>query len=89
MSRLLCESHADTNNDENMESVKKSPTGLTNKPEGRVLVLYTGGTIGMVRNEQGGKYQYIIVKFRKIIITFKKDKIYFIESQIKSHTHTL
>ncbi|GAB1862729.1 asparaginase [Camponotus japonicus] len=53
MSRLLCESHADTNNDENMESVKKSPTGLTNKPEGRVLVLYTGGTIGMVRNEQG------------------------------------
>ncbi|EFN66941.1 L-asparaginase [Camponotus floridanus] len=53
MSRLLCESHADINNDENMESVKKSPTGLTNKPEGRVLVLYTGGTIGMVRNEEG------------------------------------
>ena len=25
------------------------------KPEGRVLVLYTGGTIGMVRNERGGK----------------------------------
>ncbi|KAG7200195.1 hypothetical protein KM043_000627 [Ampulex compressa] len=24
-----------------------------NKPEGRVLVLYTGGTIGMVRNENG------------------------------------
>jgi len=27
------------------------------KPEGRVLVLYTGGTIGMMRNEQGGKYR--------------------------------
>lgn len=25
------------------------------KPEGRVLVIYTGGTIGMIRNEQGGK----------------------------------
>lgn len=24
------------------------------KPEGRVLVLYTGGTIGMVRNDKGG-----------------------------------
>lgn len=24
------------------------------KPEGRVLVLYTGGTIGMVRNKNGG-----------------------------------
>lgn len=24
------------------------------KPEGRVLVLYTGGTIGMVRNKDGG-----------------------------------
>lgn len=23
-------------------------------PEGKVLVLYTGGTIGMVRNEKGG-----------------------------------
>lgn len=25
------------------------------KPEGRVLVIYTGGTIGMIRNAQGGK----------------------------------
>lgn len=41
-----------------MESAKKSLTGLTNKPEGRVLVLYTGGTIGMMRNEQGGGYKY-------------------------------
>jgi L-asparaginase/Glu-tRNA(Gln) amidotransferase subunit D len=24
------------------------------KPEGRVLVLYTGGTIGMIRNKHGG-----------------------------------
>jgi len=28
--------------------------GNENKPEGRVLVLYTGGTIGMTRNEEGG-----------------------------------
>ncbi|XP_029174109.1 L-asparaginase isoform X2 [Nylanderia fulva] len=58
MSRLLCGSHGNvvcaTNNDGlNMESAKRSLTGLTNKPEGRVLVLYTGGTIGMMRNEQG------------------------------------
>lgn len=26
------------------------------KPEGKVLVLYTGGTIGMVRNKEGGTY---------------------------------
>lgn len=25
-----------------------------NQPEGRVLVLYTGGTIGMIRNKTGG-----------------------------------
>lgn len=29
------------------------------KPEGRVLVLYTGGTIGMVRNKDGGIYFFI------------------------------
>lgn len=26
------------------------------KPEGKVLVLYTGGTIGMLRNEEGGRH---------------------------------
>lgn len=26
-----------------------------NKPEGKVLVLYTGGTIGMLKNKEGGK----------------------------------
>lgn len=77
MSRLLCESHVNTDNSENMENAKRSIIGLTNKPEGHVLVLYTGGTIGMVRNEQGGKYQYIIAKFRKIIITFKEYKIFY------------
>ena len=29
-----------------------------NNPEGRVLVLYTGGTIGMVRNETGGNVYF-------------------------------
>ncbi|XP_070166423.1 L-asparaginase isoform X1 [Polyergus mexicanus] len=56
MSQLICELHDavhDTNNGVNMESVKRGITDLTNKPEGHVLVLYTGGTIGMVRNEQG------------------------------------
>lgn len=38
-----------------MESAKRSHTSLANKPEWHVLVLYTGGTIGMVRNEQGGE----------------------------------
>lgn len=27
-----------------------------NKPEGKVLVLHTGGTIGMLGNEEGGRY---------------------------------
>ncbi|XP_050444939.1 L-asparaginase-like [Cataglyphis hispanica] len=56
MSQLICESHDDVheaNNGVNMESVKRSITSLTNKPEGHVLVLYTGGTIGMMRNEEG------------------------------------
>lgn len=58
MSQLICESHDDVHeaiNGVNMESVKRSITSLTNKPEGHVLVLYTGGTIGMVRNEEGGR----------------------------------
>ena len=28
------------------------------RPEGRVLVLYTGGTIGMVRNKEGGNFLF-------------------------------
>lgn len=32
-----------------------------NNPEGRVLVLYTGGTIGMVRNKTGGSSLIIIL----------------------------
>lgn len=47
------------NNDKNVESVSRNITGgMTkgNEPEGRVLVLYTGGTIGMMRNDQGGNY---------------------------------
>lgn len=28
---------------------------LDSKPERKVLVLFTGGTIGMIRNENGGK----------------------------------
>lgn len=36
----------------------KSSTNSINDCEtvGKVLVLYTGGTIGMVRNDDGGKY---------------------------------
>ncbi|XP_012522574.2 L-asparaginase 1 [Monomorium pharaonis] len=45
------------NKDKNMESIRRSVTsGMANgneKPEGRVLVFYTGGTIGMMRNEEG------------------------------------
>lgn len=36
-----------------MERVRRSVTVNGNESEGRVLVLYTGGTIGMMRNEQG------------------------------------
>ncbi|XP_070521961.1 L-asparaginase 1 isoform X2 [Cardiocondyla obscurior] len=39
-----------------MESIKRNVAddmANTDRPEGRVLVLYTGGTIGMMRNEQG------------------------------------
>lgn len=38
---------------------RKNSTGKFSQetvPEGRVLVLYTGGTIGMVRNENGCEY---------------------------------
>lgn len=50
----------------NMKSIRKnviSGMANSNEPEGRVLVLYTGGTIGMVRNEQGGNY---LVKFKSL-----------------------
>lgn len=30
---------------------------IENVQDGRVLVLYTGGTIGMVRNENGGTFK--------------------------------
>ncbi|KYM96510.1 PREDICTED: L-asparaginase 1 [Cyphomyrmex costatus] len=44
------------NNDKNIKSIRRSVTGSMangNEKEGHVLVLYTGGTIGMMRNEQG------------------------------------
>ncbi|XP_025073907.1 L-asparaginase isoform X2 [Pogonomyrmex barbatus] len=40
-------------NGRNMESRRNSGMANGNEQEGRVLVLYTGGTIGMMRNEQG------------------------------------
>lgn len=49
------------NDGRNMESIKRSVTVNSNEPEGRVLVLYTGGTIGMMRNEHGSNYP---VKFK-------------------------
>ncbi|XP_024882145.1 uncharacterized protein LOC112461216 [Temnothorax curvispinosus] len=59
MSRLPCDCGSrdnvrdNDNNDRNMESNRRSSMANSDKPEGRVLVLYTGGTIGMMRNEQG------------------------------------
>jgi len=52
-------------NNRNMENIRKSITSgmASDKPEGRVLVLYTGGTIGMIRNEQGGNY---FIKFKRL-----------------------
>ena len=43
----------------NFKSRGKFPEEM-NQPEGKVLVLYTGGTIGMVRNESGGCYFFHI-----------------------------
>ncbi|XP_057339164.1 L-asparaginase [Microplitis mediator] len=45
--------------DQGEKLIRQSSNGSLNhtngdrKPEGRVLVIYTGGTIGMIRNEQG------------------------------------
>lgn len=41
----------------NVQNPKENHGANSQKPEGRVLVLYTGGTIGMMRNEQGGEYE--------------------------------
>jgi len=50
----VCKSDSDIGSMENAK--EKCVDGVDNeKPEGRVLVLYTGGTIGMMRNEQGSK----------------------------------
>lgn len=53
------------NDGRNVERIKRSAGGMinSNEPEGRVLVLYTGGTIGMMRNEQGGNY---LLKFKRL-----------------------
>jgi len=69
MSRLFSASQDDVrDNDSNLESIRGSVTGgMAN--EGRVLVLYTGGTIGMMRNEQGGNY---FVKFKRLFADFQK-----------------
>lgn len=42
----------------NMVRVKSYGTlgSLDSKPERKVLVIYTGGTIGMIRNKEGGKH---------------------------------
>ncbi|XP_012226364.2 L-asparaginase 1 [Linepithema humile] len=64
MSRSSCESlnnvlneNGETSHGGTMDSRTKknliNDLGNENKPEGRVLVLFTGGTIGMMRNEQG------------------------------------
>lgn len=39
-------------NNQSFEKVK-----LNENPEGHVLVLYTGGTIGMIRNQNGGEFK--------------------------------
>jgi len=54
------------NNGKNIKNIRRNITGRMNngnQQEGRVLVLYTGGTIGMMRNEQGGDY---FMKFKKL-----------------------
>lgn len=59
----VCDNDGDNRN---MESIRRNVTGgmaNCNEPEGRVLVLYTGGTIGMMRNEQGSNY---LVKFLRV-----------------------
>lgn len=49
-----------TNDNEGHEREMRRPSiGLEeDKPERRVLVLYTGGTIGMLRNEDGGAFAF-------------------------------
>lgn len=40
---------------------------MGNKTEARVLVLYTGGTIGMIRNEKNGEFTKSLIRAFKII----------------------
>ncbi|XP_014481488.1 PREDICTED: L-asparaginase-like isoform X2 [Dinoponera quadriceps] len=61
LSLLSCESQKDasgiSNNNTSVENIFNNENVcekfLGIKPEGKVLVLYTGGTIGMLRNEEG------------------------------------
>ena len=60
------------NNGRNIKSIRRNVNGRMangNEQEGHVLVLYTGGTIGMMRNEQGGDY---FIKFKKLPCSFQR-----------------
>lgn len=49
--------HVDNHEGTNMEHLRNNSSGsliTESVRESRVLVLYTGGTIGMIRNENGG-----------------------------------
>lgn len=35
---------------------------IETKPERKVMVIFTGGTIGMIRNENGGKLDFFFVR---------------------------
>lgn len=44
------------------DGVEKRSTSYLKNDESKVMVIYSGGTIGMVRDEDGGKYPVCIAE---------------------------
>lgn len=58
---ILTTTSPDSPNDKVTEQMKRNASygNLESQNEARVLVLYTGGTIGMLRNDKHGKHSII------------------------------
>lgn len=67
LNMLHVENHIDNHKESGMDHLRNnicnSCITTENVRESHVLVLYTGGTIGMIRNENGGNIIIIIFSF--------------------------
>lgn len=72
------EDHLGDHKERNMEHLRNNSTGrlaTETVRDGRVLVLYTGGTIGMIRNESGGilTFSFSFIRKKLISLDFVRD----------------